>query len=408
MTTMARDGAGVGEAQQTGEATQTIEPTIAKPRAHSADRAAALFAVFALLFTSGCGGFFVYPGSTGSGSGGSTTGDYVYVANAATSNLAGFAVGTGTLTAVSGSPYTLPISPTALAINPANTILYVAGGTSIYAYSIASTGALSVLNGGSPVAAATVASMDISPDGQWLIGLDKTAGVIDEYQINASTGTLTAHSATYSAAGTIVPTAIKVAPNAQYVFASIGTAGDLAFPFSTSTGTLSTPTQLVPPAGTSDNALAVDPNTTYLYIARSGTGGGLAVYAIGLGGALGAVTGSPFAASSQPASERAVILNKAGTDVYIANYTDDAISGFSIGSGAALTAISGSPYAAGSLVNALAVDNSGNYLLAAAANGSPDLALYSYDATTAGKLDLSASTATGADPTDAIAIAATH
>jgi len=367
-------------------------------------RAASLVAITALLLATGCGSFFVYPGSTGTGGGTSSTGDYVYVANATTSNLAGYAVGSGSLTAVSGSPYALAISPVALAVNPANTLLYVAGGGAIYAYGVQSTGALSALNGGAAVATVSVTSMDISPDGNWLLALDSSGAAIDEYQIDTGTGGLTAHIFPFSVSGAVAH-AIRVAPNAQYVFAAMGTAGELVFPFSA--GTLTAPTQFAVAAGTSDDAIAVDPTSTYLYIGRSGTSGGLAVDAIN-GGALSAVTGSPFAASKQPAAEKAVALNKAGTDVYVANLNDGTISGFSIGSGGALTALGGSPYAAGSGVTALAADNSGNYVLAAAQGGTPDLALYSYDATMAGKLDLAASTATGTDPTGAVAVAATH
>lgn len=362
----------------------------------------------ALCLTTGCSGFFVYPGDTSSSTGTTSTGDYVYVANASTSNLAGFAVGTGSLTALANSPYALSVSPTALAINPANTLLFVAGGDAIYAYSIQSTGALSILNSGSPVAAATVQSMVVSPDGQWLLALDKSAAAIDEYQIDSSNGGLTPHIVSFSVSGA-VSHAIAISPNAEFVFAALGTGGELVFPFNTANGTLSTPTSFTPPAATSDNALAVDPNSTYLYVARSSgsTGGGLVVYTIN-GGALSQVSGSPYAAGSQPASEVSVVVNKAGTDAYIANYTDGTISGYSIASGGQLTALSGSPYSAGSLVDALAVDNSGDYLLATAQNGSPDLALYSFDATTAGKLDLAASSTTGTDPTEAVAIAATH
>ena len=368
-------------------------------------RAASLLTVAALALTAGCGGFFVYPGSAGSGGGGSSsTGDYVYVANATTSNLAGYAVGSGALTGVSGSPYALAVSPTALAINPANTLLYVAGGGAIYAYGIQSTGALSALNGGSAVATVSVASMDISPDGNWLLALDSSGAAIDEYQINTGTGTLTAHIFPFSVSGAVAH-AIRVAPNAQYVFAAMGTAGELVFPFSS--GTLSAPAQFAVAAGTSDDAIAVDSTSTYLYIARSGTSGGLAVDTIS-GGVLAAVAGSPFTASKQPPAEKAVALNKAGTNVYVANFNDGTVSGFSIGSGGALTALGGSPYAAGSSVIALAADNSGSYLLAAAQGGTPDLALYSFDPTTAGKLNLAASTATGTDPTGAVAIAATH
>jgi 6-phosphogluconolactonase len=156
---------------------------------------------------------------------------------------------------------------------------------------------------------------------------------------------------------------------------------------------------------TSDNGLAVSPNSAYLFIARSGTGSGVAAYAIGTGGSLTEVSGGAYTAGNQPFS---VVVNTAGTDVYVANQLDSTISGFSIGSGGALTAISGSPYTSGSAVTALAVDRTADYLLAAARGGSPDLTMYSYDQTTAGKLDLSTSTATGTDPTGAVALALTH
>jgi len=375
-------------------------------------RAASLLALSVLLFTAGCGGFFVYPGSTGSGGGGtSATGDYVYVANSTTSNLAGFAVGTGTLAPVTGSPYILPEQPRAIAINPANSLLYVAGITGIYAYGIQSTGMLTALNGGLPAATAVVAAMDVTPDGQWLIALNATvsggSGSIGVYQINSTTGGLSARATAFPVSGSAPKaSAIKVAPNAQYVFAALGTSGTLVFPFNTVSGALSTPTQIVEPTNlNADNAVAVDPTSTYLYIARSGGGtyGGLAVYPIG---STGQITGSPFpTGDSQPYS---VIINKAGTDVYVANKGAGTISGFSIGSNGALTALAGSPYSAGSQVIALALDNSGNYLLSAAQGGSPDLSLYSFDTPTTGKLDAAASSATGTDPTGAIALATTH
>jgi 6-phosphogluconolactonase len=368
-----------------------------------------------LLLASGCSGFFVYPGSTGNGGGGNSTGDYVYVANASTANIAGFSVGTGTLTPVPNSPYALAASaaPTAIVVNPANTVLYVAAGTSIYAYGIQSNGVLNALNGGLPVASATVASMDISPDGNWLIALDQstanTSVVIDQYRINTNNGGLTSQGVlTLTVSGTAVPHAIKVSPDAQLVFGALGTAGELVFRFDTGAGTLSTPSQFAPPANTSDDAIAVDSNHNYLFIGRSGsTGHGLAVDLIN-GGALSSAPGSPFVAGNQPAAEKSVVLNKAGTSVYVANFNDGTISGFSIGTGGALTALSGSPYNSGLNVTSLAIDNGGNYLLAAASGGSPDLSLYSFDSATAGKLNLAASSATGAPPTVAIALAATH
>jgi 6-phosphogluconolactonase len=359
-----------------------------------------------LTFTTGCPGFFVYPGTASSGSG--ANGDYVYVANATTDTVSGYLIGTGTLTAVTGSPYTLPFSPTAVAVNPADTILFVAGVSQIYAYSIGSGGALTVLNSGVAVGSAYTVAMDISPDGQWLFALDGNGATVDEFLINSTTGALSQVSgAIYSISNvTVVPRAVKVAPNGQYVFVALGTGGDLVYPFNTSSGALSSALVLGPVSSTtSDNALAVSPNSSYLFIARSGTSSGVAVYAIGSGGALTEVGTTAYAAGNQPFS---LAVNNAGTDVYVANQLDSTISGFSIGSGGVLTALSGSPYTSGSSVTALVAERTGDYVLAAARGGSPDLTMYSFDQTVAGKLDLSTSTATGADPTGAVAIAVTH
>lgn len=369
-------------------------------------RGAALAAVAALPLATGCPGFFVYPGSLNGGS--SATGDYVYVANATTQSLAGFSIATGTLTAVTNSPYGLSFIPTAVAVNPANTIVFVAGNSTIYAFAIESGGALSALNNGSAVGFADVNSMDISPDGNWLLVLDGNGVGVDEFQINSSTGALSQYpGASYSVSGaTVLPTAIKFSPNGQLVFLALGTAGDLVFTFNTSSGALAGSQQLAPESTTaSENALAVSPNGSYLYIARSGTGGGLAAYSIGTNGALTPLSGSPYAAGSQPFS---VVVNTAGTDVYVANRLDSTISGYSIASNGTLTALSGSPYTGGSSVAALAVDRTGNYLLATARGGAPDLTMYSFDSGTAGKLDFATSTTTGTDPTGPVALATTH
>lgn len=376
-------------------------------------RVGAAAAISILVFASGCGTFFVYPGSTGGGSGGTTTGNYVYVANGTTGTLAGFTVGAGTLAAVSGSPYKLGFTPVSLVVNPANSILFVSGydstGTGlIYAFSIGSTGALSSLNNGFAVAPGyEEVSMDISPDGQWLLGLNRNNTTVDEFQINSSNGALSGPAVlAYAGSGTVNASQVKFSPNGQIVFVALGTAGDLEYTFNTniSSGALNLVQKLTFSTNTSDNALAISPNGSYLYIARSGVNGGLAVYSnASSGGTLTSVNGSPFAAGTQPYS---VAVNSGGTDVYVANRSDGTISGYSIASTGALTALSGSPYKSGSAVTALGLDKSGAYLLAAANGGSPDLTMYSIAST--GNLASVASPSTGTDPTGPIAIATTH
>ena len=362
-------------------------------------RLATALCVTALCGMTGCAGFWVYPGTASStGTAGS---DYVYVANAGAETISGFVVGTGTLTAISGTP-TLSYAPTAMVVNTANSILYVASNSAIYAYSIGTGG---VLSGGTvEITGVDVVSMNVSPDGQWLFALDENASTLYEYTITSSglsvntSGLLAPESLAQTVASS---QAVKVAPDGKNVFVARGLEGDVVFPLTTSTGALGTGVVLNPiSTATSDNALTVDPTSTYLYIARSGTNSGLAVYSITYSNGTPGLTqvGSTYSTGSVPYS---VVMNAGGTDVYVANRSDGTISGYSVASGGALTSL-GSAYSSGSGVDALAMDKSGSYLLAAALNGSSDLTMYSFSS---GALVSQTTAVTGNSP---IAIATTH
>lgn len=377
-------------------------------------RAAAVSALLPLL--AGCSGFFVPVNGGGGGGSGGSTGNYVYVANAGRNSVSGFAIGAastgaGTLKQIANSPLPLGYQPAAMAVAPSNKFLYVAGPRGINVYAINANGSLSTPSAGSTVAIATVVSLAISPDGNWLIGLDGIQEILDVFEINTVTGGLAAtQNAQYPVSqvnnGLWVPRMVRFSPNGAMIFAALGTAGDAVFTFNTTTGVAAWAQQsLTLNTATSDNALAVDNNSAYLYIARSGVGSGVAVYSIASSGQLNPVKGSPFPAGTQTFS---VALDKAGANVYAANRGDSTISGYSIGAGAALTGLSGSPYTSGLQVTALGADSTGKYLLAAANGGSPDLTMYSFDATTPGKLVAAASIATDTSPANAVAIALTH
>ncbi|NYF90631.1 beta-propeller fold lactonase family protein [Tunturiibacter empetritectus] len=365
------------------------------------------------VFT-GCTGFF--PPVDNSGGGGTGAGgNQVYVVNQTTKSVSGFAVGTGTLTAVSNSPIALGSQPFAEVVTPNNAFLYIAGQASLSLYLINSNGSLSAPTAGAVPSLVTAASLAVSPDGQWLIALDSFTQQLDIYQINSTTGALTdVGSPTYvlhAGAGTWHPSMVKVSPDGTLIFAALGTGGDVVFTFDTATGTAVQSQSLANvDASTGDVGLAIDPKTAYLYIARSGTSGGVAVYTIGSGGVLNSVTGSPFAAGNGTMS---VVLDSTGTYAYAANRTDGTISGYTIVAGTtpaalSLTPLSGSPYKSGASVQSLGIDRTGKYLLAASVGGSPDLTMYSFDITTPGKLDAATSIATDTDPAGAAAVALTH
>jgi 6-phosphogluconolactonase (cycloisomerase 2 family) len=379
--------------------------------------------IWALSLTTGCGNFWVYPGSLTSST--SSTGDYVYVANAPTNGntptLAGFSVGMGTLTAVSNSPYSLTFVPTAVAVNPANSRVFVAGTNGIYgfvnSYSIGTGGALTLLMSNN-LGSNSMVSIDVSPDGNWLLGLDANGflvnqAIVDEYQILSSGQVQLGSGVSYTfptGSPAIVPKAIKISPdNGQYVYVAVGTAGDLVFSFTTSSGAFGTTVGTLSTGSNalSDNGLAVNSSGSVLYIARSNgqSAGAVSAYSVGSG-----LSPSFVAQAATGVQPGAMVLNEAGTDLYVANRTDltnGTISGFSVGSNGAPTALSPATYSSGLGVFpvGLAVDNSGKYLLAIANDGSPDLAMYSYSS---GQLSFAASAATGTDPTGAVAIAATH
>jgi hypothetical protein len=113
--------------------------------------AAALLLGAGAQMLTGCTGFFVYPGSTTTGTTGSSSSDFAYVSDSSTAgseSINGYGVSAGTLVAATGSPYSLGFVPQAMVVTPNDAYLYVAnqlGG--IYGYSITSgTGALNVIN----------------------------------------------------------------------------------------------------------------------------------------------------------------------------------------------------------------------------------------------------------------------
>jgi 6-phosphogluconolactonase len=380
----------------------------------SVQRWVAIAVVSVLPVFTGCSSFFP-PLKDGGGSSGGTTSNLVYVANQATNSIGAFAIGTGTLAAVNNSPVATTYKPLSMVVTPSNTLLYVGSSTGgIFVYFINSDGSLSTPSTGSQPAGVVAPAMAVSPDGQWLIALDGTTQQLDIFQITASTGALTSVTApaTYSAtSGTWQPSDVRVSPNGALIFAALGTAGDAVFTFNTTTGVATSSQSLATGnVATGDYGLAISASTTYLYIARSGTNGGVAVFSIGSGGSLTSVTGSPFAAGSGTFS---VALDSTGTYVYAANRTDGTISGYTIvpsatALGLSLTPLSGSPYLSGSTVQSIGVDATNKYLLAAAVGGGPDLTMYSFDATVPGKLDPATSVASGVDPAGAVALALTH
>jgi 6-phosphogluconolactonase len=379
-----------------------------------------------LLGLSGCGGFFVPQTSSG---GTTNTGDYLYVANGSDTFFAGFGVASsGALSVLSGSPYNNSVAAQSLAVNPANTFLYAGTTAGIFVYSINSNGSITVQNDGSVAAQDLVATaMQVDSTGNYLlaVGISTAQQVqaIGIYTIDTSTGLLTPvagsplalYTGNASTPTVVAPSGLLITPNNSYVYASLGALGVQVLTLG-SGGALSagaTPTLLAPfskSTSPSDQGSASDPNSAFLFVAEINTG--LRVFSIGSGGSLSEVSGSPYAVGTGPT---AVDLDSTGSYVYVANKGSNNISAFTLTAASGkLTAVAGSPFSSGGqqpigIVNDnskafVAVINSGNN----GSGGNSDLQLFKFDATTDGKLDPVATATTGTDPTNPVAIAATH
>jgi 6-phosphogluconolactonase (cycloisomerase 2 family) len=368
----------------------------------------ALLAAIVLIATTGCSGFFVptcQENNDCGGSGGNGTySSYAYVANATAGTLARFPVPTSTFTTLTGTTYNIGSSPIALAATPKGTFLYVALDTgAVFLYTIGSNGVLTLGNSGSPVASTlngTGMYMTVDPSGNWLFVISSSIDVLLEYQINTTTGTLTqVGQSTGIPLNAGSPTQVYVTPNNQYVYVGLGTGGTDGFTLNSSTGALTNQIHLAPRGVASDNTIAADNNSAYLFVGEAGQG--IRVLTIGTGGSLKEVTGSPFASQLGPKS---IVVDPTNTYVYVANSTANVITGYTLGTGGTLTPLSTSPFTSGTTPTAMSLDSTGTYLFVVNSGGSPDMQVFSFDTTTAGKLDSVTSVATGTDPTGAVAL----
>ncbi|MGC2403883.1 MAG: beta-propeller fold lactonase family protein [Acidobacteriaceae bacterium] len=385
-----------------------------------------LFSVL-LLGLTGCG-FFVP--QTNNGGGGTVTGDYLYVANGSDTYFAGFGVTTtGAFTVLSGSPYNNGIAAQSLALTPANTFLYAGTTNGIYGYAINSNGSISILNSGNSLAQDVVATaMQVDTTGGYLlatgISVSNQTQAIAIYAIDTSTGILTAvagsplplYTGNSSTATIVTPTGMLITPNNAYVYVSLGTLGVQILTLGTG-GALavgSSPSVLLPTSTStspSDGGLASDPSSLFLFVAEINTG--LRVLSIGASGSLKEISGSPYGVGTGPTG---VVLDKTGSYVYVANKGSNNISAFTLTpTSGTLAAVAGSPFSSGGqLPIAMVADNSKKYLAVInsgnnnGTTGNSDVQLYSFDATTAGKLDPISTATTGTDPTNPLVIVATN
>ena len=372
--------------------------------------------LLAASLLAGCKDFWKAPSNGGGGGGSGASSGVFYVANQATYQIAAYSIVSGTLTKVSGSPFTLTSAPLSIAVAPNGNFLYVGTAQGIFLYSIGSGGGLTVGNAGNVVSADLATSMQVDPTGSWLVESGPNLGQLFAIPINSSTGV----PASAIEQKVLLPAAtvqhLTIAPDNGHVFVALGSAGteEVAFNASSSTPFGAEKNFAVVNAAGAAIAVAVDPSNRLVYIgetaAISGSKNTAGVRAFNYS-TMAEISGSPFASGGL--GVYSILPLSSGNYVYVANRTVSGsstgnIAGFAVttsGTTTTLTALSTTAIAGVNPVS-MTEEAQGNYLLAVSFGGNPDLSAFTFDTTTAGKLDSALTGATGTDPVQATAIAA--
>jgi len=375
---------------------------------------ALLVAPVAIGLLTGCANFWQAPSTTTTTTTTASSG-YFYVLNQETKQIAAFSIISGTLTEISGSPYPLAATPTALAVAPNGSFLYVGTAAGIYLYTINSSGQLTLGNGSNVISQDLAAAMQVDSTDSWLLEAGPNALDLFAIPINPSNGSLTSNTEQSVQLPAASVYQLAISPDNTHVFVALGSAGteDVVFAAGNTKPFSSTANVAVKNSAGAAVSVAVDPSNRLVYVgetaATSGSNsGGVRAFNYST---LVELTGSPYASGGL--APYSILPISTGDDIYVANRTVSGsssgnISGFAVTStGTVFTlTVLGTTAAGGTNTVGLAEDSSSNFVLAVNSGGNPDLEAFTFDATTAGELDLVISAATGTDPVEAGAIAA--
>jgi 6-phosphogluconolactonase (cycloisomerase 2 family) len=372
----------------------------------------------ALPLLAGCKGFWDAPTNS---SGGTTTTTlssgnfYILNKGTTTSQIYGYSIVSGTLTALSGSPYTVSGVAYAIAMDPTGTFLYVSSTAGVYLYTINSTSG--ALTQGAQVSQDLIAeAIQVDPGGAWLIEALAT-GSLNAIPIT-STGALdlggTRVEQQVQMAGIQVQQ-MAIAPNHSLIAVALGSTGTQVFPFTSSATANPIGTPLNPTIATTNTAgagaaiaVAMDPQNRFLYIGETAafststsSSGGLRAFSIASSPlAVTELASSPFVSGGT--GPHAIQTDAAGDYVYVASWqgaSSGLITPFQVsssGSTYTLTAQTNT-VATGTEPLGLAEDNLGHFMLAVSSSGSPSFSAFVFD-TTVGKLDLTNTDTTATNP----------
>jgi hypothetical protein len=376
-------------------------------------------------FASGCGNFWQAPssGTTTSCTSNCTTasaGNFYILDGGSSPGIIGDSIVSGTLTAISGSPWLLQGLPYSMAIDPAGNFLMVSTTSGVWSFPITN-GELGTAV--QVTSDATAEAIQVDATSSWLLeAMPGTGGfTLGAVPIDTITGAGNGTEQTVSYAVTnaaLQTNQMALSGDNLNLFVALGSGGTAVVSFTSGVATGNNPLAakgaIIPVVSTSGSALsiAVDPGTTprLFYVgetlASGGTQGGLRVfnYSSLSTTTLTQATGSPIASGGLAPTFILPLSTGtyAGEYVYVANGQGTSagnIAGFTITASTAATPTytiaTDTTTATGEQPLGLAQDSTGTFVLEVGSAGSPYFDAFTFDSTSLGKLDseLTATTA---------------
>jgi 6-phosphogluconolactonase (cycloisomerase 2 family) len=339
-------------------------------------------------------------------------------------SVAGYTVKSGALSLISGSSYTVTL-PSAMAVDPAGSYLWVASSAGITPYKISSNGSLTQ---GSPIFVDTAANaLQVDPSGKWLLDAS-LSGILYAYPITTSGTQDTSRSIqsdiNLASASAVQPGGMAISPSGStnpIIAVALGaTYGTQVFSFNANNSApiaIPSGNTIRPygPAGTATaKSVAIDPSNGFLYVGETdafpgsttGDSGALRVFTINAG----SVNEISYAASVPYASggstPRAILAASNGY-VYVANWQGTSagiVTAFLLNASTPTLTLQSSTVATGDAPDGMAEDSTGDFVMVVNSQGNPDFNAFTFDTTTTGQLDTSATGSTGTGPFAIVAV----
>jgi len=298
------------------------------------------------------------------------TGARLYAASAGSNTVYGFGINpaTGALTNIAGSPFAVPGSPQALAMDAAGFYVYTVNGSTDEAsiFAVQANGVLVLVKSTRARKAPGAMVFSAGSSGQFLPAFaevtteNSTNGGLLSYSIDAASGSLAA--ADSVAIGTQGSNAVATDPTGKFVYTLEETDGKISAFTLDSFGVLTSVSGSPFSAGSNPFALGPEPSGRFLYAAGLPASNNVQAYQINSSsGALSAVTGSPFSAGGEPLS---IAADPTGAFLYAGNFGPNTISAFTIDAASGtLTAVT--PPFTSAAPRAIAVHPTGRFLYVA-------------------------------------------